>query len=364
MRTYFFGLRILACLVVFFAVFGLSCRRKSPDQTDVNQAEPNITVETPAGDIAVTVNGVHITEAEIEELIKPQLDAIAEQVSKLPPAFAEQYKKQLRREMLERLIVGRLLDEKVKEANTVVTEEEVISQIREIASTQKPPLSLEDYEKILAKYGRSFDQVKQQVRKMLAYQRIMEGQWAGKINVTEDDAEKFYDANPDQFDMPEQVRASHILITPDVAEPNVDPNDAKARAKAKIQELLEQIKDGADFAELAKANSACPSAPQGGDLDFFPKGRMAPPFEEAAFELEIGKVSDIVETSFGYHIIKVTDRKDAGVISFEQAKDDIMVQLTQEKQSEFEEEYIESLKAEANIVYPPGKDPLSVTRLP
>jgi peptidyl-prolyl cis-trans isomerase C len=185
----------------------------------------------------------------------------------------------------------------------------------------------------------------------------MEAQWVGKINITEEDAKKHYDESPTQFEVKEQVRASHILIKPDITDPNNDPNQAKAEAKAKIQDLLEQIKDGADFAELAKANSACPSAAGGGDLKFFTRGKMAPPFEKAAFALEVGKVSDIVETQFGYHIIKVTDRKDAGTTSFEQAGDNIIKQLTQKKQKEFADKYIESLKAAANIVYPPGKEP-------
>jgi len=86
---------------------------------------------------------------------------------------------------------------------------------------------------------------------------------------------------------------------------------------------------------------------------------MVPPFEKAAFELEVGQVSDIVETQFGYHIIKLTGQKDAGVTTFEQARDDIFDMLTQEKRGELAKQYVESLKAEANIVYPAGKEPKS-----
>jgi peptidyl-prolyl cis-trans isomerase C len=215
---------------------------------------------------------------------------------------------------------------------------------------------LDDLKKQIESRGQSFDEVKQQAQKGLAYQKVMEAQWAGKINVTEDDAKKYYDENPKRFETPEQIRASHILIKPVLTDPNADPsadpNEAKAKAKAKTQDLLEQIKGGADFAELAKAHSTCPSAPNGGDLNFFPRGQTTPSFEKAAFELEVGQISDIVETEYGYHIIKVTDHKDAGVTSFEQAKDNIIKQLTQKRQSEFANEYIESLKAAANIVYP------------
>lgn len=383
MKSYFVSLKILVCLVMFSAAFSLSCREKPPAVGDINKPEPKIEkidVPTPktdvnvvelkppvkiaAGDVAVTINGVSITESEIEKLIKPQIDMIAKQASDRPPAFIEQYKKMLRQQALDRLIVGRLLDEKAKEANVAVTEEEVLNQIKQIASTQRPPLSLEEFKKKIESYGQSFDFAKQQIRNGLIRQKVVEAQLAGKINVTEDDAKKFYDENPKRYETPEQVRASHILIKPDVTDPNADPNDAKAKALAKAQNLLKQIKDGADFAELAKANSDCPSAPRGGDLNFFQRGQMVPPFDKAAFELEVGKISDIVETKFGYHIIKATDHKDAGVTSFEQAKDGVIQQLTQKKQRDFAMQYIESLKAKANIVYPPGKEPQQMGRPP
>lgn len=375
MSSFVFIQRVLVCGVIFFAASGLSCKPKSTEQADANkpqptpakiEAEANVnliepqTPEGPADSVAVTVNGADITEAELQKLLKPQLERMAQQGKQLPPAFAQTLEKQLRQQVLNQTIVGRLLDEKVKEANIVITEEEVINRIKAMLAAQRPPVSLEEFRKKTAEYGQNFDELKQRTQKGMTYQKVMEAQWAGKINITEEDAKKHYDENPTQFGVKEQVRASHILITPDTTDPDADPN----QAKAKIQDLLEQIKDGADFAELAKANSACPSAAKGGDLNFFGKGQMAAPFEKAAFELEVGKVSDIVETRFGYHIIKVTGRKDAGTTSFEQAKDNIIKQLTLKKQSEFSKKYLESLKAEANIVYPPGKEPTPLTPAP
>ena len=377
MNSFVFIQRVLVCVVVFFAAFGLNCKPKSTDE----QAEPNKTelsldrveveVETDTNlvevqapeesfdSVAVTVNGVDVTEVELQKLIKPQLERMAQQGKKLPPAFAQTLKKQLRQKAINQLIAEHLLDEKVKEANIVITEEELASQFTNVAAAQKPPLSLDEFKTKLAEYGQNFDEIKQQIRKVMAYQKVMEAQGGDKINITEEDAKKYYDENPTQFEVKEQVRASHILIAPaEITDPNADPNQAKAEAKAKAQDVLEQIKAGADFAALAKANSADPgSAVNGGDLGFFGKGRMVPPFDKAAFELELGKVSDIIETQYGYHIIKVTDHKDASTISFEQAKDNIIQKLIQEKKSELAQEYINSLKAEANIVYPPGKEP-------
>ncbi len=379
MSSFVFSRRVLVCVVVFFTAFGLSCKPKSPEQAEPNKPQPEpVKIEAEAkadvnlvepqapeestDSVAVTVNGVDITEAELQKLLKPQLERMAQRAQKLPPAIAQSLEKQIRQQVLDRLIVGRLLDEKAKEANIVITEEEVINQITELAAAQRPPLSLEDFKKKIAEYGQSFDELKQQIRKGMTYQKAVEAQWAGKINITEEDAKKYYDENPTKFGVKEQVRASHILIKPDTTDSEADPNQAKAEAKAKIQGLLEQIKGGADFAELARANSTCSSAAQGGDLKFFPRGKMVPPFDKAAFALEVGKVSDIVETQFGYHIIKVTDRREASTTSFEQARDNIIKQLTQKIQSEFANKYIDSLKAEANIVYPPGKEPAPTPR--
>ena len=223
------------------------------------------------------------------------------------------------------MIVERLLDEQVEKADIKITDNDVNNQIKEMAAQQSPPMSVQDIQKMVESQGQKFDDVKERIRKGLGYQKVMEASWAGKADVNDSDIKKYYTENKSEFETPEQVRASHILIKTD---PNItDPNQAKAKALAKAQELLKQIKGGGDFAELAKKNSACPSASRGGDLDYFGKGQMVEPFEKAAFALKPGQVSDVVETKFGYHIIKVTDHKDPNTVPFDKAKDDIKKML-------------------------------------
>jgi len=363
MRSCSLNLKIPACFVIFLAVIALSCKPKTPEETDTDKSSTTPADSGP--DIAVTVNGVDILESDIEKLVKPQLEMIVKQSAELPPKFAEQYAQQLRDQFVEQTIRRILLDEKVKQANIVVTDEEVTSMIEEIATSQKEPLTIEEFKKKMAEYGQSFDEVKMEVREGLARNKFMQPYWEGKINVTEEEAQKYYDDNPKFFQRPELARVSHILIKPEFidpnSDPNADPNEAKAIARKKAEDLLQQIKDGADFAELAKIHSNCPMAPQGGDLGFFPRGEMDSAFENVAFELGIGKISDVVETKYGYHIIKATGHKDASTIPFEQAKDKIVQQLTQTKQSELAEEYIQKLKDAANITYPAGKEPSSQT---
>lgn len=384
MRTFFSNSKVLIVVVVLFAACGLSCKQKSSGQAETNipqpaqpkieaapeteavaKTEPETTTdlteltapEELADSIAVTVNGVDITEDEVQKIVQPQLEKMAQQNKQLPPAFAQAFEKQIRQQILDKMVVIQLLDEKVKESNIVIADEEVTTQIQQIAAAQKQPLSIDELKNIIASQGYAFDDWKNEIRKQLGQQKLFQSQFPENINITEEDAKKHYDENPAQFETKEQVRASHILITPkaDAA----DPNQEKVKAKTKAEDLLKQIKEGADFAALAKANSDCPSAAQGGDLNFFGKGQMVPPFEQAAFAMETGKVSDIVETRFGYHIIKVTDRKEAGTTSFEQAKAGLIQQLAQKKQAEMTNKYIDSLKAAANIVYPPGKEPAS-----
>jgi peptidyl-prolyl cis-trans isomerase C len=351
----------LAFLLVISVLVITGCKNKNPQPAETNavSAIPGTTggrrpLDIKLADpnsVAATVNGVEIKEKELQEIIAPEIDRLKDNASAstLPAESLNAYISQIRADALQQTILRRLLDPKLEDANIVVTEAEAESIIEERLAAQQQPLSMEDFKKFLEEDGRSYEGVIKQVREGLVYERYVEAQVADQTNVTEEEAKKFYDDNPKLFETPEQVRASHILVKED---PN-DPNEAKQ----KIENLLRQVKNGADFADLAKANSEdIYSAPQGGDLQFFPRGAMEKPFEDAAFALEPGQVSDVVKTRYGYHIIKVTDHKDASTVSFEEIKNDIINYLKTQKLSEAEGKYYKSLISEAAIKFPEGKE--------
>jgi len=167
-----------------------------------------------------------------------------------------------------------------------------------------------------------------------------------KVGVSEEDIKAYYESHKDEFKTPEMVRSRHILIKTD---PSASDNDKK-KARGKAEEILKKIKAGEDFAKLASdVSDDTGSKPKGGELGFFPKGRMVKSFEDAAFSLKPGEVSGIVETQFGYHIIKVEEKKEPGMEPFDTAKEKIKQKLLQERTKTKVTEFIEKAMKEANI---------------
>lgn len=148
------------------------------------------------------------------------------------------------------------------------------------------------------------------------------------VSVTEEEVKAFYDEHKDAYKEEESVAASHILIA----------EEDEALGK----EIIAKIKNGESFEELAKEHSNCPSSQAGGALGEFTRGKMVPEFEQAAFAMEVGEVSDLVKTQFGYHIIKVTDKKEAKVKEFEEVKQMVYNTVLGMKQ---QKEYLDNSKA-------------------
>ena len=162
---------------------------------------------------------------------------------------------------------------------------------------------------------------------MVSIESYIEKEVKPKVTVSENEIQAFYNENPNYFKKPEQVHASHILIK--VSE-NAAEKD-KSEAMTKIKAAQDRIKKGEDFDAVAQSVSESPSSPKGGDLGFFSRGQMVKPFEDAAFALEKGRVSDVVTTRFGYHLIKLIDRSPEGTISLNESKQDIDKFLKEQK---------------------------------
>jgi peptidyl-prolyl cis-trans isomerase C/foldase protein PrsA len=156
----------------------------------------------------------------------------------------------------------------------------------------------------------------------------------GEAEVTEEEIKTYYEENKSEFEVQEQVQASHILL-----------EDEKT-----AQEVLTELENGAEFTELAKEYSTGPSAEDGGSLGYVSKDQnIAQGFKDALFKLEVDSISDVVETQYGFHIIKVSDKREAGTKSYEEVKDQIKQQLTNQKGQSIWEQFVRELRDEAQI---------------
>lgn len=175
-----------------------------------------------------------------------------------------------------------------------------------------------------------------------------------KISVKEDDVEAYYRSHKEEFTEPETVRARHILVK---VEPSASEEDKK-KAREKAEDILKKARAGEDFSRLASEFSDDPgSKAKGGDLGFFSKGRMVPEFEKAAFALKPGALSSIVETQFGFHIIKVEEKKESFLEPYDKVKDRIRDKALNQKRNAQISEFIEKAMKDAGVEF--NMEPLS-----
>jgi len=201
------------------------------------------------------------------------------------------------------------------------------------------------FQQALTEMETTEEQIQNQFRDGLTIKALIDKEVVEKISVTDAQVRKYYDDNPDTFRRPEQVKASHILIKV----PENASEEQKAKALAAIEALKVRIDNGENFAVLAQENSDCPSKSKGGDLGFFGPEQMVPPFSKAAFDLQLGQVSEVVETRFGYHLIKLTERQEAQTLAFNDVKAEIATRLRQEQERTEIDKYIQKLTKEADI---------------
>lgn len=282
------------------------------------------------------VNGEAIGKDEFERALK-NLEARAGQ-----PVPAEK-RAEVYRGLLDQMIAYKLLLQESKTLKVSIPDSDIDGRIKQIQG-QFP--TEQAFAKALSDQHVTVQQLKDDQRQQMIVARVIDAEVNSKVAVTPKDVDDFYAKNPDKFKEPESVHAAHILIlTPQGANAA-----AKARAKAAAGAILKQVRGGGDFAKLAREKSQDPgSAPNGGDLNFFAKGQMVPQFEEAAFQLKPGEVSPVVESPFGFHIIKMLERRPARTVPLEEARPQVTEFLKQQQASQKTVAFIDQLKAKSRI---------------
>ncbi len=293
--------------------------------------------KTPSDKVAV-VNGTAISATDLDREVKLWSERMASQGRQLPPDQLPA----VRNQILESLISQELLYQASKK-NKIKVDQKIIDERYD--AIKKRFKTEEEFKDAIAKMGVTEAIIRAQLEKGLAIDELLKTKIVKDIEVTDEESRKYYDEHLDQFKQAEQVKASHILIK---VEPTAT-DEQKAEARKKIETVQGKLKKGDDFAAVAKEYSEGPSKSRGGELGFFQRGQMVKPFEDAAFTMEPDQVSDVVETKFGYHIIKVSEKKTESTASYSEVKDQVQQQLKQQKTRQAVEKYVEDLRKKAKI---------------
>lgn len=293
--------------------------------------------QQPEANIAI-VNGSAITQGDFDR----EMIVVKQRLASMGKPVSDDQQQVLRKEVLESLINRELLYQESRNSGIKVEETAVNEQL----SVLKNEFPGEDeFKKTLLNMNLSEDFLASQIRRDLAIKKFVDKQIAEKITVSDKEAKSYYDTHPDSFHEPGRVKASHILIKVD----SQADETAKGAARKKIEEIQQKVEKGEDFAALAKEFSQCPSSGSGGDLGYFRRGEMVEPFTDAAFALAPGEISPIVETRFGYHLIKSTDKKPETSFAYKDIKEKLQQYLKQNKVQEQLIVYVKELKTKAKV---------------
>lgn len=285
--------------------------------------------------LVAKVNDTDITEADVQKVLTMFMKQMG---GRIPPDQVTTALPRIRERIVEELVMRRVMLDAVAKEGIGLTDAEFAEVKAELVEELPPGTTIESY---MEETGTT----EAEMREQMAVRKMIMAKAETLAKPTDEEIQAFYDENQEGFSQGETVSASHILL-------KVDPADdaaVKASKRERIDGLRKQLLEGADFAEIAKANSDCPSASAGGDLGSFGKGQMVPAFEDAAFAQPVGSVGEVVETQFGYHLIKVSERSDAKTLEFGEVKTRISDMLYSQKQQDVVREFVDGLREKANI---------------
>ena len=287
---------------------------------------------------AVTINDVEISRAKVSAQVDHMINQRGLNSGGITqPAVYEQ----LQQDVVERLITQELLWQEAQRRGVIASDADVDEQLNNMKSGFDTERAFVFQ---IEAGGFTEKSYREDIRQQRSVQQMIAGELAQAVAVSDEEVQEFYDENIEQMTAPEAVRARHILV-----KLAADDEAAREAAQDRIAAMQKELRDGADFVTLATERSDAPSAPQGGDLGYFGRGQMVAPFEDAAFALQPGEISDVVETQFGFHIIRVDERRDAQAVPVAEAAERISAYLTQGKLQSAVEDLVDDLHASAEI---------------
>ena len=306
----------------------------APVPAEAQPAAESKPLELP--EVVATVNGTDISRAQLQDIFNAAVQSSGMKVADLSTAQQLGGYTQLLNDLIDRQL---LLSAASKEE---VSNEDVEAEIKKFKS-QFPDEAI--FEAQMKQAGMSNEKLQNDVREELKIRRWMESQ-IKTPEISEADAKSFYESNLKEFEQPETVKASHILFMVDADA----PADVVKQKEEAAKKAAARAKNGEDFTALAKELSEEPGASEsGGDLGFFPKDRMVPEFANAAFAQNLNDIGEPVKTQFGWHVIKVTDKKAAGTVPFDEVDDQITAYLKTTRQREAVQKVMKDLKDSAKI---------------
>lgn len=336
-------MRLIVSLLLVLLVCG--CSGQTPEEAATTAPEAMADGDAEAAavdpvpevlpDVVARVNGYEVNGTELEQAIA---SVEARAGSPVPPDQRDR----IYRDILEQIIGYRLLVQEGESRDLGVSDADVQARVDQIRAQFPTP---DDFERMLADRTLTLDELRADARRDAIVERLLESEMASRVAVDDAAVDAFYRDNPDQFEQGESVRASHILVSAPA-----DDEATRAAAREKAADLLAQIRAGADFATLAREHSNDPgSAANGGDLGFFPQGQMVGPFNDAAFSLEPGAVSDLVETEYGFHIIKVAEKQPGRAIALEDVRPQVEQFLQQRERQAETDAFIDELRTRGAV---------------
>jgi peptidyl-prolyl cis-trans isomerase SurA len=312
-------------------------------------AVPSLAADKVIEEIVARVNNQIITRSEYLRS-KEELRKEAQQQD---PVNADKLIAERDKDVLRDLIDQQLLLDKGKELG-ITADTELIKKLDQMRKDMNLD-SMEELEKAAQAQGVSFEDFKQNMRNQIITQQVIGREVGSRLNITKEDEEKFYDEHKSDLDQPEEVRLSEILVSTE-KKPNDTRDDAQVlqAAQEKANTLLEAIKKGEKFEDVAKKNSDGPSAAQGGELGYFKRGTLAKELEDKTFSMKPGDVSDVVRTKQGFIILKVTEHHEAGIPPLNQIQQRVQDAVYMQKLQPALREYLTKLREDAFIDYKPG----------